>query len=122
MKYDILLQDKRCFLKLYSDYIKLNHPIVNAFYTVNKKKLRIVKISLFFMSILIEFSLNAFFYNDSDISKKFQNKGETSYGTVYFPYFYQNNLLFPTGKIISHCYFPYMIELQAIGSINYLYK
>lgn len=43
-------------------------------------------------------------------------------GTGYFPHVYENLILFATGKIISHCYLPYMIELQAIGSINYLFK
>ena len=76
MKYVTAIQfDFRGFLKIYWDYLKEKQIILNTFFLDNHLELRAIKIILFCFSFGLEFTLNAFFYNDDYVSKAYNRNG-----------------------------------------------
>ena len=63
------------FFKMYWDYLKENQIILNTFFLDNHLELRAIKIILFCFSFGLEFTLNAFFYNDDYVSKAYNRNG-----------------------------------------------
>ena len=60
---------------MYWDYLKENQIILNTFFLDNHLELRAIKIILFCFSFGLEFTLNAFFYNDDYVSKAYNRNG-----------------------------------------------
>lgn len=67
---DLLLFDKRSFLKFYWDSILTRHDFLRAFIYKTALKPFYIRIILFFLQISVAFALNAIFYSDSYISEK----------------------------------------------------
>ena len=76
MKYgNAILFDYRGFLKIYWDFLKEKQIIINTFFLENHLELRAIKIILFFFSFGLEYTLNAFFYNDDYVSNAYKRNG-----------------------------------------------
>ena len=77
LKYEKALKfDKRGFIKIYYSILKQNHLIAFSFFPNEDYNLRTVKISLFFISIALYFSINCFFFNDDSMHKLFIELGK----------------------------------------------
>lgn len=76
---ELMDNDKRDLVNVFWDYTQLHQPVVNTFFTSNKKKLRTIKIALFLLGIVLNFSFAAFFCSDKYISMKFNNSGKTDF-------------------------------------------
>ena len=62
--------------------MKSKHVILFSFYPINDYNIKIIKISLFFLSFDIYFAVNTFFFNDSVIHHIYEENGE--YNLFYF--------------------------------------
>ena len=67
---DLLIFDKRNFLKFYFDSILTKHSFLKAFIFKTALIPFYIRIILFFLEISVSFALNAIFYSDSFISEK----------------------------------------------------
>jgi len=67
---DLLVYDKRGFVKFYWDCILTRHDFLRAFIFKTALKPFYIRIILFFLQISVAFALNAIFYSDSYISEK----------------------------------------------------
>lgn len=76
---DLIQYDKRSFMKLYFDSIKIFHIFLNACFVHNRKILKHIKIAKLLNSIMLDFSLSAFFYSDKYISNNYQNERESNF-------------------------------------------
>ena len=72
---DALKYDKRTFLIMYWDCIKLNQIIINTFFYEIFLEIRIIKIIFMILTFGIEFFLNAIFYTDKYVSEIYLNNG-----------------------------------------------
>ncbi len=59
-----ILFDKRTFIEYYSNLNKIKISVLFAFYPIDDYNIKIIKICLFFLSFVIYFSVNTFFFND----------------------------------------------------------
>ena len=78
---DALQFDKRTYFQYYFSLIKTNHILVSSFYPVDDYNSRVIKIFLFFFSFILFLTINALFFNDSTMSKIYEDKG--SFNFVY---------------------------------------
>ena len=67
--------DKRTFFQYYLSILKYNNLILFSFYPMNDYNLKIIKISLFFLSFDIYFFINSLFFNTSTIHQIYENAG-----------------------------------------------
>lgn len=67
---ELLVFDKRGFLKFYWDSILTRHDFLRAFIYKTVLKPFYIRIILFFLEISVAFALNAIFYSDSYVSEK----------------------------------------------------
>ena len=67
--------DKRTFFQYYLSILKYNNLILFSFYPMNDYNLKIIKISLFFLSFDIYFFINSLFFNTSAIHQIYENAG-----------------------------------------------
>ena len=75
LDYEIALKkDKRTFSQMYISFIKIKQPIYNTFFLENDYNSYIIKICLFFFSFILEYSINAIFFNDSTMHKIYIDK------------------------------------------------
>ena len=77
-----LIYDKRTFFQYYLSILKYNNLILFSFYPENDFNIKIIKISLFFLSIDIYFFINTLFYGNSSIHKIYEYRG--LYNISYF--------------------------------------
>ena len=74
--------DKRPFVKYYLSLLFAKHIILFSFYPTNDYNIRIIKMSLFFLSFDIIFAVNTFFFNNSTIHQIYEDGG--TYNFSYF--------------------------------------
>ena len=77
-----LIYDKRTFCKYYYSLLIFNNLLLFSFYPVNDYNIKIIKISLFFLSFDIYFFINSLFFNNSSIHKIYEDGG--NYNFSYF--------------------------------------
>ena len=77
-----LKYDKRTFLENYTSLLLSKHILLFSFYPVDDYNIKIIKITLFFLSFDIYFAVNTFFFNDSTIHQIYEDGGE--YNLSYF--------------------------------------
>ena len=77
-----LKYDKRTFLQYYNSLLLSKHILLFSFYSVDDYNIKIIKITLFFLSFDIYFAVNTFFFNDSTIHQIYEDGGE--YNLSYF--------------------------------------
>ena len=71
-----LKYDKRTFLQYYTSLLLSKHILLFSFYPVDDYNIKIIKITLFFLSFDIYFAVNTFFFNDSTIHQIYEDGGE----------------------------------------------
>ena len=64
-----IIYDKRTFFQYYLSLLKSNNLLLFSFYPMNDYNIKIVKISIFFISFDIYFFINSLFFNNSTIHK-----------------------------------------------------
>ena len=74
-----LKYDKRTFLQYYTSLLLSKHIILFSFYPINDYNVKIIKITLFFLSFDIYFAVNTLFFNCSEIHKIYEDGGEYSF-------------------------------------------
>ena len=79
---EALIYDKRTFMGYYCYLNKIKIPILFAFYPIDDYNIKIIKICLFFLSFVICFSINTFFFNDSAFHQIYIDAGK--YNFSYF--------------------------------------
>ena len=71
-----LLIDKRTYFQYYLSLIKTRHILVFSFFTLDDYNIRIIKIFLFFFSFFLNFTVSALFFNDNEMHKIYEDKGQ----------------------------------------------
>ena len=71
-----LIYDKRVFCQYYFSLLLSKHIILFSFYLVNDYNIKIIKITLFFISFDIYFAINTLFFNGSEIHQIYSDGGE----------------------------------------------
>ena len=92
-----LKNDNRTYCEYYNSLIKTKHNLIFSFCYNNDYNSRIIKIDLFFINFVIEFTLNALFFDDDTMHKIYEDKGK-------FDFIYQ----FP--KIIYSSIISYVLD------------
>ena len=71
-----LKYDKRNYCEFYFSLIKTKHDLIFSFCYNNDYNSKIIKIDLFFISIAMNFTINALFFNDDTMHKIYEDKGK----------------------------------------------
>ena len=71
--------DKRTYLQYYMSLLKQKQLLIFTFYTYNDYNSRIIKISLFFFSFGLYYTVNAFFFNYHTIHKIYEDQGDYNF-------------------------------------------
>ncbi len=77
--YNAIDNDKRTFWKFYVFQLKEQQEIFDSFFKYEPFEPFIIKKMTFFFSLSLYFTLNAIFYSEDIISKKFNNKGKINF-------------------------------------------
>ena len=101
---DALYYDKRTFCQYYLSVLKYNNMILFSFYPVEDYNLKIIKISLFFLTFDIYFFINSLFFNNSSIHQIYEDDG--AYNFSYF---------------ISKIFYSFLISYYIIVIIKYIF-
>ena len=81
LPYEKALQiNKRSYLQYYVSLLKTKHILIFSFYTSDYNS-RIIKIDLIFISFIISYAINGFFFNDETMHKIYEDEG--SYNFIY---------------------------------------
>ena len=70
-----LKHDKRTYLQYYYSLIKTQHSILFAFYPMNDYNIKIIKVDLFFIDIVLNYAINALFFNDITMHQIYEDHG-----------------------------------------------
>ena len=76
-----LKYDRRTFFEQYLSLFKVKHPLIFSFFPQKDYNLFIIKIDLFFLSLIIYYFINALFFNESAIHKIYKEKGVYNFGS-----------------------------------------
>ena len=80
MNYEKALQyDNRSFSHYYLSLLISKHVILFSFYPTNDYNIKIIKVSIFFLSFDIYFAVNTFFFNDTAIHQIYEDNGKYNY-------------------------------------------
>ena len=74
-----LKHDKRKYLEYYCSLIKTQHSIFFSFCPMNDYNIKIIKIDLFFIDIILNYTINALFFNDSTMHQIYEDLGEFNF-------------------------------------------
>ena len=67
--------DKRTYCQYYTSLLKTQHNLISALFNNDDYNCGIIKINLFLIGFAIEYTVNAFFYNDDTMHKIYESKG-----------------------------------------------
>ena len=82
MEYEMALKnDKRNFWQYYFSLLKKKHIIFLTFISNNDYNVFLLKYSLFILSLVLFFSINTLFYNESCMNNIFTKQG--AYNLIY---------------------------------------
>ena len=70
-----LKYDKRNYIQYYCSLLKTKYILISTFYTSNDYNSKIVKIDLFFVGFVTNFTINALFFNDDNMHKIYEDYG-----------------------------------------------
>ena len=71
--YDAIIFDKRTFCQMYWKFLKDKQGIINAFFDFDPLEVLPIKAMSFFLSVILYFTLNAFFYTKSLIADEYKS-------------------------------------------------
>ena len=77
---DALLIDKRTYVQYYISLIKTRHFIIFTFFSYKDYNSPIIKLSFFFFSLVLFFTANALFFNDSTMHRIKEDGGSFNLG------------------------------------------
>ena len=86
--------DKRNYIQYYISLLKRKQLLIFSFYTYNDYNSKIIKICLFFFSFSLYYTVNALFFNDSNIHRIYEDQGK-------FNFIYQISQIFYSSLICS---------------------
>ena len=87
---EALKSDKRSYFQYYFSLLKTKHILIFTFYTNSDYNSKIIKIILFLFSFSLFLTVNALFFNDSNMHKIYEDLGK-------FNFIYQlSNILYST--------------------------
>ena len=78
---EALEKDNRNYTQYYLSLIRTEHLLIFAFYKNKDYNSRAIKIALFILYLVISFTVNALFFNDSTMHKIYEDKG--SFNFIY---------------------------------------
>jgi magnesium-transporting ATPase (P-type) len=74
--YDLALNyDKRSYCQFYISLLRVKHNLIYSFYNYDDYNSRIIKIDLFFIGLIMDYAVNALFFNDETMHKIYIDKG-----------------------------------------------
>jgi len=80
--YELALKyDRRTFIEFYISLLKTNHLFIFSFFYNNDYNSKIIKIDLFFINFIVNYAINALFFNDNTMHKIYEDEG--SFNFVY---------------------------------------
>ena len=89
LSYNLSLKcDKRTYCQYYTSLIKTQHSLICAIFNKNDYNSQIIKIDLFLIEFIIEYTVNALFYNDNTMHKIYESKGDFDLETQILISFY----------------------------------
>ena len=71
-----LKHDKRTYFEYYCSLIKTQHSIFFSFCPISDYNIKIIKIDLFFIDIILNYTINALFFNDNTMHQIYEDQGE----------------------------------------------
>ena len=96
---DAIKYDKRIYMQYYWSLLKIGDLFLFAFVRNNDYNSNIIKISLFFFSFSLYYTVNAFFFTDSTMNKIYEDNGQ--YDFIYqIPKIIYSNLICTVINII----------------------
>ena len=78
---EALEKDKRTYLEYYFSLLKMKQLLIFTFYTYTDYNSKTIKISLFLFSFILNYTINALFFDDFTIHKIYIDKGD--YNFIY---------------------------------------
>ena len=82
LTYELALKyDRRTFIELYISLLKTNHLFIFSFLYNNDYNSKIIKIDLFFINFIVNYAVNALFFNDNTMHKIYEDEG--SFNFIY---------------------------------------
>ena len=76
LSYELAIQyDKRTYLEYYISLFKTKHNFVNSFFYNNDYNSKIIKIDIFFIGFVIDYTANALFFDDDSMHRIYISKG-----------------------------------------------
>ena len=76
LSYDLALNyDKRSYCQFYISLLRVKHNLIYSFYNYDDYNSRIIKIDLFFIGLIMDYAVNALFFNDETMHKIYIDKG-----------------------------------------------
>ena len=76
---EALQKDKRTFFQYYISLLQTKHPIIFTFHCSLDYNFIFMKIDLLLFTIILDYSINSLFYNDSTIHTIYENQGLFSF-------------------------------------------
>ena len=77
LSYELALKnDNRTYCQYYNSLIQTKHNLIFSFCYKNDYNSRIIKIDLFFINFILDFTLNALFFEDDTMHKIYEDKGK----------------------------------------------
>ena len=73
---EALKYDKRNYIQYYYSLLKTKYSLIFSFCTSNDYNSKIIKIDLFFISFVVNYTINALFFNDDSMHKIYEDNGE----------------------------------------------
>ena len=80
LPYKFALQyDNRTYCQYYASLIKTKHNLIFSFFYSNDYNSRIIKIDLFYIDFVINFAINALFFDDDTMHQLYKDNGKFSF-------------------------------------------
>ena len=112
LSYKLALKyDKRTYFEYYLSLIKTKHIFIFSFFYNKDYNSKIIKIDLFFMNFIMNYTINALFFNDETMHKIYIDQGS-------FNFIYQLSQIIYSTLISAGLSIP--LELSALSDISIL--
>ena len=115
-----LITDKRTFLQTYKSLLRAKHLILFTFFNDNNYNVYNIKVSFFFFTFALYFTLNVLFFNDETIHNIYQNGGKYDFIYQIPQIIYSTTISFLINIIIRHLSLSEKEVLQLKNSKKFL--
>ena len=80
LNYELALRyDKRTYFEYYLSLLKTKHPFIFSFCYSKDYNSKIIKLDLFFISFIMNYVINALFFNDNTMHKIYEDEGSFNF-------------------------------------------